>query len=355
MSESEEIEPRANSDLVGQEAAESQFLDAWNAGRLPHAWLLAGPRGIGKATLAYRIARFVLAEGAQEAGGGLFGGAPAALGIGADHPIFRKVASGGHPDLRVLERGWDEDRRRRQSDIPVDAVRALGEFFDLTPALGGWRVAVIDAADELNRSGANGLLKLLEEPPNKSLILLVAHSPDRLLPTIRSRCRRLNLRPLLEETVIALLRKRRPGLAEPDARAIARLCDGSPGAALALEASGGLDLYREMIGLIGRMPALDPAAAQEFADRVGGAEEPTRTVAALLLRWLAAATTGTGSEAVAGERDLGRRMVEGAGPARWLELWDRVRQRLDRMEAVNLDRKAVLLDALLGLAKLARV
>ena len=351
----ESTEPRDATDLLGHEAAERQFLDAWTAGRLAHSWLIAGPRGIGKASFAYRVARFVLAGGGE--GGGLFGGGPESLAIPPAHPVFRRIAAKGHPDLRVIERGLTADGRKMQSEIPVEAVRTIGSFLALTPAEGGWRVVIIDAVDDLNRSGANAILKLVEEPPRNALILLVSHSPDRLLPTIRSRCRRLTLRPLAEDAVVTLLGRRLPDLAEPDARAVARIAEGSIGRALALVEGEGLALYRDMIALLQDAPKFDIAALHGFADKVGGDEEKSHTVEALFMRWLATAAgrgAKTAPEAVAGEAALGERLVAQAGLDRWLDLWDRTVKGFERAEAVNLDRKQVLLNAFLAVERVLR-
>lgn len=353
------VEPRTATELLGHEQAERQFLDAWAGKRLAHAWLICGPRGIGKATLAYRIARFVLAGGG-ESSGGLFGGGgpPETLAIAPDHLVFRRVAANGHPDLRVLERGFSADGRKKQTEIPVDSVRTIGGFLSLTPAEGGWRVVIIDTVDDLNRAGANAILKLLEEPPRNALILLLSHSPDRLLPTIRSRCRRLMLRPLPDETVARLLIRRRPDLGPADAGAVARIAEGSIGRALDLVEGEGLSLYRDMIELLGDLPRIDVAALHGFADRVGGDEEKSRTVEALFLRWLAtAAGQGGGhakAEAVEGETELGRRLLAAAGLDRWLDLWDKANRAFERAEAVNLDRKQVLLNTFLSLERAVR-
>ena len=349
-------EPRAATELIGHDSAERQFLDAWNGGRLAHAWLIAGPRGIGKATLAYRIARFVL-SGGGEATGGLFGDSagPTSLSVAPEHPVFRKIAGNAYPDLRVFERGYSKDGKR-QRDIATDTVREIGEFLSLTPSEGGWRVVIVDAADDLNREGANAILKPLEEPSRNSLILLVVHSVDRLLPTIRSRCRRLVLRPLAEDTVVTLLRRRQPDLDEADARAVARLAEGSIGRALALVDGEGLALYREMIALIGALPRLDVGKLHSFSDKVGGDEEKTRTLEALFLRWLATAAGrgGLAGEAVAGEGALGKKLVATAGLDRWLDLWDRTVRAFERTDAVNLDRKQVVLNAFLSLERAVR-
>jgi len=349
-------EPRANATLVGQAAAERAFLDAWGSGRLAHAWLLTGPRGIGKATLAYRIARFVLSGGGG--GGGLFGGPPDSLAVANDHPIFQRIASGGHADLKIIEKGVTDEGKPRM-EIPVDAIRELGSFMNLTPAEGGWRLAVVDAADEMNRSSANAILKILEEPPARALLLLVCHAPGRLLPTIRSRCRRLTLKPLAEKAVVDLLAQYRPDLPADEAVALARLAEGSIGKALALAEEGGLDLYREMVQLLISMPKIDVQSLQAFGDRLARADgaERFRTLAELMGGWLArmiaqAGRGGAFSEVVVGEGELMRRLTTARGLDRWVELWEKSTALFARAEAVHLDRKQVILNAFLAAERL---
>jgi len=351
-----ERSPRTTTQLIGHQAAEHAFLDAWNSGRLAHAWMICGPRGIGKATLAYRIARFVLSGGG---GGGLFGGPPDSLDIGADHPVIRRIAAGGHADLKVLERAWTDDKKTKlRTEIAVDDVRTVGGFLSLTPAEGGWRVVIVDAADEMNRSSANAILKVLEEPPRNALMLLVSHSPGRLLPTIRSRCRRLMLKPLANDQVQGLLQASKPDLAPEDAAAISRLAEGSIGKAMALEAEGGLGLYRDMVGLMAGLPRLDVQSLHEFGDKVARADESFRTVTDLFCWWIARAATAAGrgdmAEVVSGEAALQNKLVSAAGLDRWVELWEKTTHLFGRADAVNLDRKQVLLNAFLGLERLCQ-
>lgn len=358
MSGDGEPSPRTTADLLGHAGAEQAFLDAWASGRLAHAWLICGPRGIGKATLAYRIARFVLSGGGE--GGSLFGGAAPSLAIEPTHPVFQRVVSGGHADLKVVERSWTDDKKTRlKSDIPVDDVRGIGGFLSLTPAEGGWRVVLIDAVDELNRSGANAILKILEEPPKNALLLLVSHSPGRLLPTIRSRCRRLVMRPLSEDMVVDLLARHAPQLESADARAVARLSDGSIGKALALAGEGGLSLYRDMVGLIAGLPRMNIGALHAFGEKVAKSDDSFRTLAELFSGWLTSAVARTGaenasSEVIAGERELQRRLVKSAGLDRWVEVWEKTNHLFGRADAVNLDRKLVVINAFLALERLCR-
>jgi len=189
--------PRANPLLLGHEAAERTLLDAIAQKRMHHAWLISGPEGIGKATLAYRFARALLA--------GTTVGAGASLALDPSHPVFRRVAAAGHADLLTIERMVDEKTKRLKRDIAVAYVRKINGFMALTPAEGGWRVAIVDGAEDLNLASANGLLKILEEPPPRAVLLLVCSAPGRLLPTIRSRCRHLRLDPLADNAMARLL------------------------------------------------------------------------------------------------------------------------------------------------------
>src|SRR4029079_10228085 len=187
--------------LGGPDAAQRTMLAAQQTGKLHHAWLLTGPRGIGKATLAWRFARFLLA-GQQ---GGLFAAAPDPLDVAREAPGRSLVDARSHPDLFHLRRTLNPDTGRMRAEIAVDDVRELGALLHMTPAMGQWRVAIVDSANEMNRNSANAVLKVLEEPPPNAVLLIVAHAPGRLLPTIRSRCRRLALQPLSQETVVRLL------------------------------------------------------------------------------------------------------------------------------------------------------
>ncbi|HUC61999.1 MAG TPA: DNA polymerase III subunit delta' [Alphaproteobacteria bacterium] len=372
MSDESEIEaglaPRANPNLYGHEAGEAALLEAFAGGRLPHAWLITGPRGIGKATLAYRFARFVLAQekpGGSSEPGGLFGApaAPKSLALKPDHPVFRRTAAGGHADLLTVERGIDEKTGRKRTEIVVEDARAVADFLHLTPAEGGWRVVVIDGVEDMNRSAANAVLKIVEEPPAQALILLVSHAPGRLLATIRSRCRRLALKPLDEATIRRILGEQIPGLDPGDATALARLAEGSAGRALELAAQGGLDLLREVMGLLETLPRLDGVALHRLAERMGGADgaERFRTVTELVQWWLArlirVGGTGegpAGGEVVPGESALYARLSAARRLDPWLEVWDKTGALFSRAESVNLERKQVVLNAFLALEAAAR-
>ena len=215
--------------IVGQDRAVSQFLAAWQTRRLHHAWLLAGPRGVGKASFARAAANRVLADAAGPVVG-------EGLDVPADHRISHLLAAGSHPDFRLLERLENPKTGNLSRNISVDQVRSLADLVGATPSLSDWRVVVIDAADDLEASAANALLKMLEEPPANTIFFLVAHAPGRLLPTIRSRCRRLEFERLDDDTMTSLLNRLIPRENSPE---LVRLAAGSPGRALQ---SASLDL-----------------------------------------------------------------------------------------------------------------
>src|SRR6185312_6862169 len=338
-------EPRANPDLVGHEAAERELRRLFETGRLPHALLVSGPRGIGKATFAFRLARFALAGG----------GAGEGLWTDPDSGVFRRVAAAGHADLLTVERAFDPRRKRLRSEIVIGDTREIGAFLHLTPAEGGWRVVIVDGADAMNRNAANALLKILEEPPRQTLLVLVAHAAGRLLPTIRSRCRRFPLAPLATETVRALLLRHRPQTAAADAEAIVALSGGSIGTALDLAKAGGVALYRDALGLIRPAWELDLAALHAFADKLArpDAEDTYRVVGDLLGRFLAKLAVATArGEALSGDEGEASRRVR-APASRWAALRDDLASRFARADGLNLDRKQAILGAFFAIGAAA--
>jgi DNA polymerase-3 subunit delta' len=351
--------PRANPDLAGHEAAEAELRRLFDSGRMPHALLLSGPRGIGKATLAFRLARFVLAQGGEGTAPSLFGGdSTPGLAIPPDSGVFRRVASGGHADLFTLERGYDR-RGRLRTVITVDDAREIEKFLHLTPAEGGWRVVVVDGADAMNPNAENALLKILEEPPNRSLLLLVAHSTGRLLPTTRSRCRKLAMESLAAELVEALLRQYRPDLEASQIEALGPLAEGSIGRALDLAVAGGVDLHHSLLGFFTREGALDVSALHAFADRLTRreAEDAYRVVEQLIARLLAQlAAIAAGTEPrgrVEPESAALRRLGSRAPAARWATLRGEIEESFARTDALNLDRKQTILGAFFAIERTA--
>jgi DNA polymerase III subunit delta' len=337
--------PRANPDLIGHAATEETLRQLADSGRLPHALLLSGPRGIGKATLAFRLARFVLWQSGEGAASDMFG-APTGHGLAVppESGVFRRVAAGGHADLLTVERAFDPRRKRLRSEIVVDDVREIASFLHLTAAEGGWRVVIVDGADAMNRNAANALLKILEEPPQRALLLLVAHSPGRLLPTIRSRCRHMKLSALPAESVRALLSRYYPGLDDTAAAEIVDLAEGSIGRALELAGEGGVELHRTMVAMLTRRPGLDPLALHGFADKLAraDAEDSYRAIEELLRQHLA-------RQAVIAARVGHRREA-----ARWASLRDDISNDFACSDGLNLDRKQTILSAFFAIEQAAR-
>ncbi len=350
--------PRLNPELYGHAEAEAAFLSAWSSGRMPHAWLLAGPRGIGKATLAFRMARFVLAGGH---GGGLFGAADS-LAVDPQDRVFQRVAAQGHSDLRLVRRSLNHKTGKWRQDVSVEDVRDMGQFLRLTAGEGAWRVAIIDSADEMTRQAANAALKAIEEPPPRALILLVSHAPGRLLPTIRSRCRRLAMRPLDDATVKRIVRRHKPELPDDELDALARLAEGSAGRALALLDHGGVELHRDLLAMLAGFPRIDGVALDRLSDRLGraGAEDGFRVFGEMLTNLLARLCRDQRAgrldrpRADDAEFTVAQALAEAAGLDRWLQVWEKLAELFARAESAKLDRKQVVVDAVLTLAQAAR-
>ena len=341
--------PEERADWLGEAEVERTLLAAYRTGRMHHAWLLGGPKGIGKATLAYRFARFVLAN-PDPAAPAVMGAAD--LAVPPEHPAFRKVASRSHANLLVLERPYREDRKRFLTELSVDEVRKTVAFFGSTSAEGGFRVAIVDCADDMNQSAANALLKVLEEPPSKSLFLLICHAPGRLLPTIRSRCRRLDLKPLSAATVTAALSA--AGAVEEDVAAAAALAEGSLRRAIQLLDEDGIGTYREFARLAARLPDLDVPAMHDFADKVTrrGHDDAYFAFLDMVRAWLQRRVRGEGEPV----GDVRPAPAAATVPlARWAEVWEKVEQSSAEAEDLNLDRKQVVLAILMTLARAARM
>lgn len=347
--------PRETLHLFGHSAAEAEFLSAFATGRLHHGWMITGPRGVGKATLAWRIARFLLAT--PEDDGGLFGAPPVpeTLDIPPDDPVARRVAALSDPRLFLLRRPWDEKAARLRQEITVEEVRRMKSFFSLSAADGGRRVAIIDAVDDMNPSAANALLKLLEEPPAGVTLLLVSHQPFRLLPTIRSRCRELRLAPLPPEPLAQALEQAGGTVGDQDAQALAELAAGSVGEAFRMTNLDGLKTYQDLIALLATLPRMDRPRALALADTATGKGSEPRfdlilTLIDLFLARVARAgvTRFSPPEAARGETDLIARLAPDADAGlAWAELAQTLGLRARRGKAVNLDPAALLMDMVL--------
>lgn len=335
----------------GDAAAERALLDAYRSGRMHHAWLIGGPKGIGKATLAYRFARFVLANPDPRSPAVA---AATDLSLPEDHPAFRKVASRAHPNLLVLERPWDEQNKRFKTVVAVDEIRKTVSFFGSTGGEDNWRIAIVDPADDMNAASANALLKVLEEPPARSLFLIVAHAPGRILPTIRSRTRRLDLASLSEAALATALRDHGEEGEGADLDLAARLAEGSLRRAILLTEGGGIDTYRDLAKLLARLPDIDIDRAHALADKVSGrgADDAWTGFSELLSGWLDRRVRGENEP----ETTILLAHAARATPLeRWAEVWENLRRSTELSDEYNLDRKRTVLSVLMSLARATRM
>jgi DNA polymerase III subunit delta' len=315
--------------IIGHDDAEKKFLAAYNAGRLHHAWLLTGPMGVGKASFARRVARFLLSSARADDGGGLFGPAePTSLDVPEDDPAGSLIDAGSHSGFLLFERLLNEKTGKRATGITVDQARTLGHFTALMASDGGWRVILVDAMDDMNRSAANAVLKILEEPPAKTLFLLVSHQPGGLLPTIRSRCRRLEFKRLKDEDVRRVLVSQLASAA--DIPVLLALADGAPGQALRF---AGLDLPPLAAALDEAMAGtLALADRLSIAEQLGKADSAPRYEAFLDLAI----------------RKLADRLRSNARQGQYapMALWEQVQALVGPAMALNDDAKAIVFQTL---------
>jgi DNA polymerase-3 subunit delta' len=334
------VHPRETTALFGHHEAEMALLNAYRSGRIPHAWLIGGAAGIGKATLAYRMARFVLAhrdpsspdvQGAEN------------LWVDPSDPVARHVAAGAHGGLLTLERSLN-DKGVLRTVITVDETRETIGFFGSTAAVDGWRVCIVDTVDELNPNAANALLKVLEEPPQRSLFLLVSHAPARVLPTILSRCRKLLLRPLASSDVIGAaatavnIAADDPALAEA-----AQAAEGSVARAITLLGGDALKLQQRTAALLATLPRPDPRELHALGDALGGSD---RVALAAFVdsvdRWVSERLRADDANA-----NLPRL-------ARLAEVWEKINRAARETAEYNLERKPLVFSVFGLLAEATR-
>ena len=325
--------PRNTMALIGQDAALERAARQIRGGKPPSGWLITGPPGIGKATFAYRIARYLLAHGARDTGA-------ADLSVPPNDPAAMQLGAGAHPGLMLLRRRTNEKTGKLGNDLSVDEVRRLNGFFGMTSGAGGWRVAIMDTADDMNDNAANALLKLLEEPPPRAMLLLLANQPGRLLPTIRSRCQRLELRLLDETTLAAALKNMLPEMDTAERAALSRLAGGSIGAALALAGEEGALLAAEADQLVDQAGAPDMLALLTLSEKLWRMKDGAPRLGAFLVEALSA-------------RIRARARAGGTGLDRWTAALGRLDERYQRSSGLNLDPRQTVLSTARVLAQTA--
>ena len=337
--------PRETTPLIGHDKAVEQFAGAYASGRMPGAWLLSGPKGVGKATFAYHAARALLRDQA--------GTTDDIVSVRHDG-VFDRVMAQGHGNMLVLRRPWDVRTKKLKTELTIDEVRRTAGFFTQTASEFGWRICIVDSADEMNRNAANALLKVLEEPPEKSVFFLVSRSPGRLLPTIRSRCRTLKFEPLppaqtgqIIDQVLAASEDPPPAADQSAALALAQ---GSAGRALHLIVAGGSDLYATIVSLMPKAGRVDRAGTMALAEQLARAAQ--NDAYALFRELLSQALSQISKTALTGavpadvppalaERILA---ISSAHPVdRWAGLWEKTNAFLAEVDAVNADRRQAII------------
>jgi len=338
------LHPRKNALLIGQDVAQKELAESFASGRMHHGWMLTGPEGVGKATLAYRLARHILGHDGAGASGSL-------LDVDMDGVTSRQISALSHPGLLVIRRQWDPKRKKQQSLISVDEVRRLRGFLGLSATDEGWRVVIVDRADEMNANAANALLKSLEEPPARCLFLLVTSEPGRLPVTIHSRCRRLVMPGLpvgdlqqATEHVVTHSEINWPESVDWDT--LHRLSQGSVRRAVVLAGEDGLALYAELMGLLGVLPKVDWPRIHGLAESVALVSQETRfnllldLLQDVLARMIRFAAMG---DAESEEGRIAARIMKPARLARWSELWETLARERAEARVLNLDRQNLVL------------
>lgn len=344
--------PAANPDLFGHEAHEKLILSLFNDGRLPHALIFAGPMGVGKTTAAFRVARFLLKHGnGDDNQDSLFGDAPekpSTLTIPSDDPVFSKVAAGGHPDLRYFERPLN-DRGVKKTVVDVETVRKIAPFLRMSSAEGGWRVVILDEADMMNKNAQNAILKILEEPPPKALLILICDRLGAMLPTIRSRCRTFHFSPLAPDKLQTLLKRAAPAATSGELKLLTALSDGSMGRALTLHEEKGVNTLNTVLSFLEGWPEWDWAKMHPMADNLSR-EDKAYEGFVHIMEWIV--------QSFARAKAVGRHTLpeilqaDGLQPlennyslGQWIEICEKLGTHFTAIEQGNLDKRQSILGA----------
>ncbi len=340
------VHPRAMTFISGHDETEKTLLDLYNSRRVPHALVFTGPEGIGKATMAYRFARFLLKQGLHDPNQSSMFGEPepaTSLDVAPDDPIFRRLASGGHADFFNTEKKFDEEKGVYKDSVDVAEIRKIAPFLRMTSSEGGWRIVIADDADSMTNSAQNGILKILEEPPRNSLLILVAHRAGALAPTIRSRARFINFPPLPDLAMKDLLAKHNPELSSKDTETLLRFSGGSFGKAIQYAEAN----IAAMAGTLSELLQNDIswASVHKFADTLSGpGSNKSYDTFREILGWMARETArarARGTPPAPYTRDL----LKNSSLEQLLEICENLEEHFGRSEAANLDRRQTVLGA----------
>lgn len=349
--------PRAQNLLIGHQDIEKQLLDLFSGSRAPHAIIFAGPSGVGKSTMAFRLARYLLKKSEDEANEGMFGGnmfgdvapPPTSLFVDSKDQVFSKVAAGGHPDLLTVERVYDEKKDRRKAELGVEEARKIGPFMRKTPAIeNGWRIVIVDDADLMNRNSQNAILKILEEPPEKSLLVLITHRLGALLPTILSRASVLNFYPLAEEALTTVLAKINPRLLQEEKDLFIGMAEGSIGRLALYADPKNSPTISEVISFLASWPKFDWTRIQHFSETVGrGATHEIQQSFQDALLWVSSSILKAKAEEKPLPHTLSalQTLYYEVPLARWLQICDTLREHFTRVHSGNLDKRFLVMGA----------
>jgi DNA polymerase III subunit delta' len=343
------LHPRAMAAGFGHEENERKLLELFTSERTPQALVFCGPAGIGKATTAYRLARFLLKQTGNAGQGGLFGApepepAPQNLDVAPEDPVFRQVAGGAHPDLLVIERAFDENKNRYKDSVDVESVRKVAPFLRMTSSDGGWRVVIIDDADTMNRNAQNALLKILEEPPQKSLIVLIAHRSGALIPTIHSRTQMINFSPLNTDMLLQVLQNHMPGISRLQADFLTSFAQGSLGRALEALEQDIFGVFESVAEIWENWPRWDGIAIHALGDALASnGKEPAYAMFRRLLLWILASLASGKARGRPPETALNRtgftQFAAKSSLEEILEICEKLESHFDKVEIANLDKK----------------
>ncbi len=342
-------QPRTNPDLFGHETVEKQILDLFEKKQLPHAMIFAGPMGVGKMTMAFRVARFLLSQAGDD-DSGLFGmgdplPAPTTMQMSPDHPVFRKIAASAHPDLRTIERPMDDRKGKQKSNVDVESVRTIAPFLRMKATEGGWRVVILDEADTMNRNAQNAILKILEEPPPKTVLILICNRLGAMLPTIRSRCRTFHFTTLDSASMATLIKRASPATNDSTLALLAALSDGSAGKAIALLEEEGINTLNMLLDFMGDWPNWRWAQIHTMADTLSRPESDKAylnfTFLALWITQACAKTRAIGPHIlpeILKTPAMGR-LAAHYSLDEWLEICEKLKEHFITIEHSNLDRR----------------